>query len=117
MKSFCIWQIVGPSGAHRIRMIIAEPDSTLMPYDQAKWARRSTTAIKRGQRAAKLEAYRQTTYHLLKTLPDEVFTYWVSTPYSMNLIRSSNGSIFTRSVPDHIKQLKKTYQAWKERNK
>ncbi len=106
-------------GAHRIRMIIAEPDSTLMPYDQAKWAQALNYRNQDADDALQsLRLTRQTTYHLLKTLPDEVFTHSVIHPvFDEPYTFEQWLNIYADHVPDHIKQLKKTYQAWKERNK
>ena len=53
------------------------------------------------------------TYHLLKTLPDEVFTHSVIHPvFDEPYTFEQWLNIYTDHIPEHIEQVKKTYQAW-----
>lgn len=111
-------------GAMRVRKLIAEPGGTLMGYDDAKWAETLDYQNQSVEDALQLfKLTRQTTYHLLKTLPDRVYTYSVVHP---ELVYPEYGEaytlekwllIYTRHARDHVEQLKKTVRAWKEQNK
>jgi DinB superfamily len=105
-------------GALRLRKLIAEPGSSLMPYDEAKWAQALDYRSQNTDDA--LESFRlarHTTYHLLKTLPDEVFTHSVfhpefDEPYTLEHWLNA----YADHVPTHVTQLKNNYRAWKELN-
>ena len=58
---------------------------------------------------------RQSTYRLLKSLPDEAFTHTVihpehSEPYTFERWLT----IYARHIPDHIEQIRKSVEAWKK---
>jgi len=101
--------------ALRVRKLIVEPGSTLMGYEEAKWA--DALDYKNQNVDESLEIIklaRQTTYRLLKSLPDETFNHSVmhaeySDPYTFE--RWLN--IYSRHIPDHIAQLKKSCELWK----
>jgi predicted HTH transcriptional regulator len=108
----------------RLHKLIAEPGSTLMPYDEEKWAETLDYQNQSVDDALQIfRLMRQTTYRLLKTLPDRVFTYSVMHPgagypeYGELYTLEKWLNIYTSHVRNHIGQLKKTYQAWKEQNK
>ncbi len=106
-------------GALRVRKLIAEPGSTLMPYEEAKWADALNYQNQSVDDALQIfKLTRQAAYRLLKTLPDQVFTYSVTHPdYPEPYTLEKWLNIYTRHIPDHIEQLKKAYQAWKEQHK
>ena len=67
--------------ALRARKLIVEPGSILMGYEEAKWAGAldyQTQNLEDSLQIIKLA--RQSTYHLLKSLPDEIFTHSVIHP-------------------------------------
>lgn len=105
--------------ALRVRKLIVEPGSMLMGYEEAKWADALDYLDQNVDDALQVIKYaRQTTYNLLKTLPDEVFTHSVKhqeydEPYTFEKWLN----IYARHIPDHIEQLKKSYRAWREVNK
>ena len=101
--------------ALRARKLIVEPGSTLMGYEEAKWA--DALAYKQQSIENALEIIRlarQSTYELLKRQPDEVFTHSVihpeypDAPYTFEQWLN----IYARHIPDHIDQLQRSYQAW-----
>ena len=102
--------------ALRARKLIVEPGSTLMGYEEAKWA--DALHYKNQDAQDSLEIIRlarKSTYQLLKTLPDEVFTQSVrhaeyDEPYTFEKWLN----IYARHIPDHIQQMQKSYEAWKE---
>ncbi len=111
-------------GALRVRKLIAEPGSTLMPYEESKWADALNYQNQDVEDALQIfKLTRRTTYRLLKTLPDQVFMQSVVHPemvhpeYGKSYTFEKWLNIYTRHIPEHIEQLKKTYQAWKEQNK
>ncbi|HVN15250.1 MAG TPA: hypothetical protein VMT73_05875, partial [Anaerolineales bacterium] len=58
---------------------------------------------------------RLTTYNLLKTLADEVFTHSVTHPeHSGEYAFEKWLDIYARHIPDHIKQIQRVYQTWKK---
>lgn len=68
-------------GAIRLRKLIVEPGSTLMTYEEAKWADLLDYQNQDVEDALQiLKLTRQTTYRLLKTLPDRAFMHTVSHP-------------------------------------
>ena len=106
-------------GAHRIRKLIAEPGSTLMPYDEAQWARALHYIDQNADDALQsFRLARQMTHHLLKTLPEEVFTHTVIHPvFDEPYTFEQWLKIYIDHIPEHVGQLKNNLKAWKERTK
>ena len=104
--------------ALRVRKLIVEPGSTLMGYEEAKWADAlgyKKQSVEDALQIIKLA--RQTTYRLLKTLPDQVFTHSVTHPESSESYTFERWlNIYSRHIPDHIEQIKKTVEALKKQN-
>jgi len=102
--------------ALRVRKLIVEPGSTLMGYEEAKWA--DALDYKNQDTQDSLEIIRlarQSTYRLLKTLPDEIFTHAVKhAEYTVPYTFEQWLNIYAHHIPDHIDQMKKSYQAWKK---
>lgn len=98
--------------ALRVRKLIVEPGSMLMGYEEAKWAdalNYKEHSVDDALQIIKLA--RQTTYRLLKTLPDEIFTHSVTHPeYSEPYTFERWLNIYARHIPDHIEQIKKTVE-------
>ena len=104
--------------ALRARKLIAEPGSMLMGYEEAKWA--DALGYKEQSVEDALEIIRlarQSTYELLKRQPDQVFTHSVIHPeYPDDPYTFEDWlNIYARHIPDHIEQLKRSYQSWKGR--
>lgn len=101
--------------ALRARKLIVEPGSTLMGYEEAKWA--GALNYQDQDPAVSLEIIknaRLSTYKLLKAQPDAVFDHSVkhqeySEPYTFDQWLD----IYARHIPDHIEQLMKSAEAWK----
>ncbi len=111
-------------GAVRARKLIVEPGSTLMAYDEARWADMLDYPNQNVDEALQIfKLTRQTTYRLLKTLPDLTFMNTVVHPeriypeYGEAYTLDKWLNIYTQHVRDHIKQLKNNYRAWKRLNK
>ncbi len=106
-------------GVIRLHKLIAEPGSTLMPYDEAFWAEALDYRNQDLDDALQIfQLLRRTTHRLLKGLTDEEFSHsaihplW-SEPYTID----GWLPIYVEHVPEHIEQVKKTYQAWKAQHK
>ena len=103
--------------ALRARKLFVEPGSTLTGYEEAKWADALDYQGQSTEDALEIiRLARQTTYDLLKRQPDEVFTHAVvqteypDDPYTFEKWLN----IYARHIPNHIGQLKSSYQAWKD---
>jgi len=94
--------------ALRARKLIVEPDSVLMGYEEAKWADALDYKSQSAEDALQvIKMARQTTYRLLKTLPDEMFTHSVKhqeyeEPYTFEKWLT----IYARHIPNHIEQIR-----------
>jgi len=102
--------------ALRLRKLIVEPGSILMGYEEAKWAGALDYQNQDPEDSLQVIKYaRLTTYHLLKTLTDEVYTHTVThpehnEPYSFD----SWLNLYSKHIPDHIVQIKNSVEAWKK---
>jgi hypothetical protein len=102
--------------ALRLRKLIVEPGSILMGYEEAKWAGALDYQNQDPEDSLQVIKYaRLTTYHLLKTLTDEVFTHAVTHP-EHNEPFTFDGwlNIYSKHIPDHIVQIKNSVEAWKK---
>jgi uncharacterized damage-inducible protein DinB len=111
-------------GVTRARMLIAEPGETLMPYDDNKWATALDYQNQSADDALQLfRLLRQTTYQVLKTLPDRVYMHEVIMPemvhpeYGERYTLEKWLNIYTGHIRDHIEQMRKNHEAWKTQNK
>jgi hypothetical protein len=101
--------------ALRARKLIVEPGSKLMGYEEARWAGALDYQHQDVEYALDIiRLARQTTYALLKRLPDEVFTHSVvhpehDEPYTFDRWLG----IYSGHIPDHIQQMQKAVQAWR----
>jgi len=106
-------------GATRLYMIIAQPGSTLMSYDDDKWSR----ALHYGERDAG-EAL--TLFRLIRQRNEDLLRHQTEAAFSQSVIHPDNPytefgdvynlekwlRIYTRHVGDHIKQLQDNHAAW-----
>jgi len=101
--------------ALRCRKLIVEPGSSLMGYEEAKWAGALEYLKQDADDALEIiRLARLSTYHLLKSLPDEVFTHSVTHPEHRGEYTFDKWlDIYARHIPDHIEQIQRAYQAWK----
>lgn len=103
--------------ALRLRKLIVEPGSTLMAYEESKWA----DALKYREQDPDdalqiIKLARQTTYRLLKSLPAATFENTVVHPeYSEPYTFERWLEIYARHIPDHIEQIQRAYGAWKKK--
>jgi hypothetical protein len=102
--------------ALRARKLIVEPGSTLMGYEEAKWAPALNYQKQDLDDALQIiRLARLTTYDLLRGLPDEVFNHSVTHPeYKEPYTFDQWLNIYSRHIPDHIEQIKKNIELWKK---
>jgi hypothetical protein len=106
-------------GGVRVRKLIAEPGGTLMTYEDTIWADALNYQNQSMDDAMQIfKLMRQTSYRLLKVLPDQAFALSAVHPeYEEPYTLEQWLHVYTGHVHNHIEQLQKTYQAWKEQNK
>jgi hypothetical protein len=103
--------------ALRIRKLIVEPGTTLMAYEEAQWADALNYQSQSAEDSLQIIKYaRQTTFRLLKTVPDGVFEQSVKHP-EMNEAYTFDTwlGIYARHIPDHIEQMQRAIDAWMKR--
>jgi DinB family protein len=100
--------------ALRARKLIVEPGSTLMGYEEAKWA----AALKYEKQDTDdalqvIKLARITTYHLLRSLPEQVFKHTVHHPdYAEPYTFDTWLNIYSKHIPDHIEQIRNNLKVW-----
>jgi hypothetical protein len=87
----------------------------LMGYDEARWAGALGYENQDAQDSLEIiRLARQSTYRLLKTLPDDTFGHSVTHPeYHEPYTFEKWLGIYARHIPDHIDQMNKNVEAWK----
>ena len=103
--------------ALRARKLIVEPGSQLMGYEEAKWADALNYQEQSVEDALQVIKYaRQTTYRLLKTLPDEVFAHSVKHPENPEPYTFDRWlTIYANHIPNHVEQIKNNVKLWREK--
>jgi hypothetical protein len=103
--------------ALRLRKLVVEPGSTLMAYDESKWA---GALNYKGQSAEDaldiIKLARQTTYRLLRSLPESVFEHSVTHPEMRDPYTLDTWlGIYARHIPDHVDQMRRAYEAFRKK--
>lgn len=100
----------------RCRRFIAEPGSTVMGYDEMRWATALTYHAQSTDEAIELFKWlRRASYQLIKTQPEAV---WTNTAYhtESGLMTMDDWlEIYTRHIPDHLGQMQTVFTAWQAR--
>jgi hypothetical protein len=101
------------SSYFRCRRLIAEPGSTVLGYDENKWARDLRYHDQSTDDALELFKWlRHKSYTLIKNLPE---TVWSNTVYhTENGVMTMDDWLHTyeRHVPEHIAQMQVIYDDW-----
>ena len=105
------------NAALRARKLIVEPGGVLMGYDQDKWTVELCYHDQSMEDALEVvKLVRKTTYELLKSQPDEVFTHTVKHPeYEEPYTFEMWINIYSGHIPGHIEQMKNNYRIWRDR--
>jgi hypothetical protein len=100
----------------RCRRFIAEPGKTLMAYDESGWAQRLNYMSQDFQGAIALfKLLRQSSYQLIRNLPESVWSNAASHPESGDMNLEDWLEIYERHVREHVGQMETVYHAWQER--
>lgn len=103
--------------ALRLRKLVVEPGTTLMAYEESKWAGALNYQDQSAEDALQIiKLARRTTYRLLKSLPESVFEHAIThpemnTPYTFDTWLG----IYARHIPDHVDQMRRAYEAFKKK--
>lgn len=111
-------------GIVRLNMLVAEPGSTLMSYDDKKWGAALSTPERDSDQALELfRLMRQMTYGMLKALPERVFANAVIHPdnphpeYGDVYDVDKWLNIYAWHAGDHVEQLAKIHKAWSDQKR
>lgn len=97
----------------RCRRFIAEPGSTVMGYDEMRWAVALDYHAQSTAEALELFKWlRYLSYQLIKTLPETVWANTVHHTQSGVMTMEDWLDIYTRHIPDHLAQMQSVYTAW-----
>jgi hypothetical protein len=98
----------------RCRRFIAEPGEPLMAYDESGWARRLGYPSQDVQGAVALfKLLRQSSYQLIKHLPDTVWAHSAYHPENGDMTLEDWLDVYERHVREHVAQMESVYAAWK----
>ena len=110
-------------GVIRLHKLVAEPGSSIMTYQEDIWSQALHYTTQDEEDSLQIfKLMRRTTYRLLKSLPDQVFSNYV---IFQEVVHPEYGDsyniekwlkIYTDHIPEHAGQLKQIYHAWKEQN-
>jgi hypothetical protein len=98
----------------RCRRFLAEPGSSILGYDESRWARQLEYHSQSTEAALELFKWlRHSTHALIQDLPEAA--------WSNTAIHSESGpmtlddwlGVYARHIPDHIEQMQGNYQAWR----
>jgi hypothetical protein len=96
---------------------VVEPGTTLMAYEESKWAGALNYKDQSAEDSLQIiKLARQTTHRLLRSLPASVFDHSVthpemSEPYTFDTWLG----IYARHIPDHVDQMRRAYDAFKKK--
>lgn len=97
----------------RARRFIAEPGSMVMAYDQDLWAARLDYHHRDiGEALALFKALRQSTYSLIRTLPEDAWSNIVHHPENGVMTLDDWLRIYEDHIPGHISQMRRVHDAW-----
>ena len=99
----------------RCRRFIAEPGKSLMAYDESQWAKALHYHELDVETAVSLFKWlRQSSYQLIQTVPESVWQNEAYHPESGQMSFDDWLNTYANHVPDHIAQMERIYQAWKQ---
>lgn len=99
----------------RARRFIAEPGLSVMAYDQDRWA---TELCYHDQSTddylALFRSLRGTTYHLIKNLPENVWSNTIDHPENGIMTMDDWLDTYEQHVRVHVAQMKRNLEEWKK---
>ncbi len=100
----------------RCRRFIAEPGSTVMGYDESRWATELKYSGQSTEDALELFKWlRLSSTKLIQTVPAETWSHTIEHSENGTMTLDDWLNIYARHVSDHIEQMQKGYAAWLQR--
>jgi hypothetical protein len=100
----------------RCRRFIAEPGSTVLGYDETKWARDLRYHEQSTDDALELFKWlRHTSYTLIKDLPESAWSNTVNHAENGIMTMSDWLDIYERHIPEHVEQMQSVHEYWGNR--
>ena len=101
----------------RCRRLIAEPGSTVLGYDESRWARELHYHDQDPAHALELFRWlRHNTYLLIKDQPEAVWAHTVTHTENGAMTMEDWLDTYERHIPQHVAQMQAVYEAWLKRN-
>jgi DinB superfamily len=101
----------------RCRSLIAEPATTMQQIDAARWAGSLGYYHQSTREALEIiRRLRRMTYHLLFTLPEQVWLEQANHPDKVRMTLEDWVEHQERHIPHHIEQIKQNYEIWLARH-
>ncbi len=99
----------------RFRRAVAEPGSGVYGYDQDQWANVFDYHNRSIDTALNVTRWvRQSTYDILKTLPESIFTNTVQHSQNGTMTLDDVLDTYAAHIPGHIDQMRGVYESWKK---
>jgi hypothetical protein len=97
----------------RGRRFVAEPGTQIAAYDEMTWARALHYHAQSTDEALELFKWlRASSYNLIKTLPDAVWSHTLDHPENGLMTMDDWLGIYERHIPEHIAQMQAVYATW-----
>jgi len=97
----------------RCRCFLAEPGKTIMAYDENRWAESLHYHQQSTDEALELfRLLRQMSFRLIKTLPESAWSNTILHPDSGRMTLDDWLTIYASHIPEHIRQIQSTHEAW-----
>lgn len=105
------------NGSVRLRMILAEPGSTIMAYDQDAWTKKLSYHDQSTDLAlALLEQLRKKNLDILTKLPESAWQLSVEHPEAGPMNLEDWLASYAKHITDHINQMGRVHKAWLAEN-
>ena len=102
----------------RCRRFIAEPGSAVLGYEEMTWSHKLNYLDQKPEDAIQLFKWlRGNSYKLIKTLPEAVWGNTVQHSDSGMMTMDDWLDVYDRHVPDHVAQMERIYEEWKQTKK
>ena len=97
----------------RCRRFIAEPGSSVLGYDESKWARELHYHAQSPEEALELFKWlRHKSYTLIQNLPASAWAHTVDHTENGIMTMDDWLDTYERHIPDHVRQMQAVYYDW-----
>jgi hypothetical protein len=97
----------------RCRRLLAEPGSSVLGYDEMRWARE--LAYHKQDPADALELFhllRRLSHRLIQDQPAEVWAHTIHHSENGSMTMDDWLDVYERHIPDHVEQMDMLFEAW-----